>query len=80
MLRQRLTAILKNQVPLAAIDPDDPALRVGRFAEWDSLAHFNFLLTVEEQFQIRFSVEEISELKSLDEIAQTLINHGVQAS
>jgi len=45
---------------------------VGSFHEWDSLAHFNFLIFVEEAYGIRFDVEEMSELKSLDDIGRSL--------
>lgn len=77
MLIAHLTALLKARFPHAAIADDDAGLRVGSFPEWDSMAHFDVLLSVEERFDIRFSVEQMAELKSLDDIARALAALGV---
>ena len=58
------------------IDPSKPHLGVGSVPEWDSMAHFSFLLAVEERFGVRFSVEEIAELKTLAEIQSALLGKG----
>lgn len=79
MLIQALTALLQAQFPTAAIADDDAGLHVGSFPEWDSLAHFTFLMSVEERFSIRFSVDEMAELKSLADIAKALAAQGVHA-
>jgi len=53
-------------------------LAVGSFAAWDSLGHFNYLMLVEETFDVRFSVEEMTDLKGLDQIAAALLSRGVE--
>jgi len=77
MLTDRLIALLRQQFPRAEIADDAPDLQVGSFPEWDSLAHFNFLLSVEEHFEVRFSLEEMAELKSLAAIARALTAQGI---
>jgi acyl carrier protein len=71
-LHDRLIAVLRQQFPDAAFDAAAPGLAVGAFAQWDSLGHFNFLMAVEEAFETRFSLEQVSELKSLAEIEAAL--------
>jgi len=68
---------LRQQFPKATI-PEIGALSVGSFPEWDSLGHFNYLMLVEETFDVRFSVEEMAELKGLDQIAAALASRGVK--
>jgi acyl carrier protein len=68
---------LQQQFPKAAI-PSTDGLAVGAFPEWDSLGHFNYLMLVEETFDVRFSVEEMAELKGLDQIAAALASRGVE--
>lgn len=79
MMKPKLTDLLRQIFPLAAFDDADPSLGVGSFAEWDSLGHFNFLLLVEETFGLQFSVDEITELKTLSQIRENLAAKGVAA-
>ena len=54
------------------VDLTKENLGVGSIPEWDSMAHFNFLLFLEEKFSVRFTMEEISELKTLRQIKKAL--------
>lgn len=71
-MTRTLTDLLKEQFPDSTIPEDSSNLAIGSFAEWDSIAHFNFLLLVEETHGVRFSVEQMAELKSLAEIQLAL--------
>jgi acyl carrier protein len=75
--RPSLRDLLQQQFPKAAI-PSAGVLAVGSFPDWDSLGHFNYLMLVEETFDVRFSVEEMAELKGLDQIAAALAARGVE--
>ena len=70
--------LLKQQFPSAAISDSIMDLRVGSLPEWDSLGHFNLLLFIEENYGVRFSMEEMSEMKSLKDIANVLEAKGVE--
>ena len=47
-------------------------LKIGDLEKWDSLGNFNLLLSIEKEFNFRFSNEEISELKSIKEILTSI--------
>jgi acyl carrier protein len=48
--------------------------------EWDSLAHLNIVLSVEEAFGVRFAPERIPELSSIEAILMELkqVQEGVR--
>lgn len=75
----RLEDLLRQQFPAASIPHDISGLCVGSFPEWTSLAHFNFLLLIEEAFQLQFTVDEMSELKSIADIRARLAAAGITA-
>ena len=47
-------------------------LKIGDIDEWDSVAHLDLLSEVEAEFGLRFSLDEMSELTSLDAIRHRL--------
>jgi len=47
-------------------------LKIGDIDEWDSVAHLDLLSEVEAEFGLRFSLDEMSELTSLDAIRRRL--------
>lgn len=75
-MKSTLTDLLREQFPNSHIPDNANNLAIGSFAEWDSLAHFNFLLLVEENYNVRFTVEEMAELKSLQDIEAALTRLG----
>lgn len=40
--------------------------------EWDSLSHIRFMITVERFFKIRFLNEEVSDLRSVGDLARAI--------
>jgi acyl carrier protein len=73
-----LEQLLHQHFP-TAVFADDAHLGIGSFAEWTSLAHFNFLLLVEETYAVRFSLDEMSEMKDLQGIRMRLSATGITA-
>ncbi len=78
-VKPSLPELLREHFQQVSFDPNDPDLTAGVFPEWDSFAHFNLFLLLEETFDVRFSVEEMSELKSVREIREALNSKGVVA-
>lgn len=72
-----LATLLRQQFPDAVIGGDPAELRLGSFPQWDSLGHFNFLMLIEETYGVRFSVEEMTEMKGLAEIRRAVAARGV---
>lgn len=46
-------------------------------AAWDSVAHLNLVLSLEQSFGQKFSPEEFMRMQSLAAIQRTLSSHGV---
>jgi acyl carrier protein len=40
--------------------------------DWDSLSHIRFMITLERAFKVKFSNEEIAELKNVGELADVV--------
>jgi acyl carrier protein len=40
--------------------------------EWDSLSHIRFMITLERAFKVKFSNEEISELKNVGDLVTVI--------
>jgi len=77
MPSRMIIAVLRKQFPQVTFDEADNTLGVNSFPEWDSLAHFNFMMSLEEAFAVRFSLDEMAELKSIKEIAVALSSRGI---
>ena len=64
---EKLTEIFQD-----IFDNDDviatPELTAHDVEEWDSLSHIRVIVTIEEEFDIKFSVSEIVELNNVAEM------------
>jgi len=76
MIKKKLFNILRETFPGAQLPDEYKLLQLGDFAEWDSIGNFNLLLAVEDNFEIRFTVDQMSEIKSTDQIISALKKAG----
>ncbi len=64
----KLTEIFRD-----TFDDDDivatAELTANEVEEWDSLSHIRVIVAIEEAFDIRFAITEITELKNVGEMA-----------
>ena len=67
-----IEAILREVFPSANFDDSFMQLKMDDITEWDSLGNFNLLLAFEEFYGVRFSMDEMSELKSIAVIVDAL--------
>lgn len=72
MLNKRIKACIKKTFPKDKIPKKFKDLKFGSFKLWDSLAHLNLLLSIEEEFKIKFSLYEMTNLKKMSEIIKRL--------
>lgn len=72
---EKLIKLVKEVFPDADVN-NVSALKIDHCPGWDSVGHFSFLMTIEEQFDVRFDLEEIAELRSIEEIAHSLKAKG----
>lgn len=69
--------ILKAAFPSVDIPEICNDLKSGDIPEWDSLGNFNLLLAVEEYYDVRFTMDQMAELKSVEQIYNALIEMNV---
>jgi len=69
-LRNLLRDTFKNSV----IPDDISDLKMGSFDEWDSLGNFNFILAIEQHFQIQFDINDMDNLTSVRAIQKEIGN------
>jgi len=62
---EKIHKILKEVFPNDLIPDDIVGLKMGDLASWDSLGNFNLILAIETEFDIRFSMEQTSVVKSI---------------
>ena len=76
MLIDRIGAIFQDILDspdlqvTAATSPED-------IKDWDSVARLNLVLAIEEAFQVRFSPDEIANLKTVGDFERALGAKGV---
>jgi acyl carrier protein len=49
-----------------------PELRIGDVDQWDSVAHLDLMSEVEQEFGVRFDLDEMTTLTSLPELMHWL--------
>ena len=65
---EKIKNLLLNTFTNAEVEGSITELKIGDIEEWDSQGNLNLLLAIEEEFNIRFPMEEMSELKSIKQI------------
>lgn len=68
-MKEKILKIFKDTFQGAKFDQNDfENLELYSIPEWDSIGNLNLLMNIESNFEIRFSSEQLSELKSIKEI------------
>ncbi len=57
------------EIPIESLDAASTA---ADFASWDSLSHWDMISAVEDEYDIEFSLEEVSAFKCLGDILESL--------
>jgi acyl carrier protein len=52
-----------------------PATSRRDLADWDSVAHVKIILSLEEQFAIRFTEDEVSSIQTVGELLDAVESH-----
>ena len=64
--------VFLNTFSNTTIDKSIIDLKLGDLDEWDSLGNFNLLLAIEKFYNIRFSMEQMAEIKSIKSLIKNL--------
>jgi|TARA_B100000315_G_C14377612_1_gene495925 acyl carrier protein len=73
-MKKKIYEILKETFPKRKIPKTFNGLKIGYYQEWDSLAHLNFMLSIERKFKIKFSLKEFSSLSDIKSIHKSVKN------
>ena len=71
-MRKKIYKILEKVDKRIKIKNYNLDSQVGDIKYWDSLSHLNFLMNLEEKFQIRFSTFEMTNIKSISDVEKSL--------
>jgi acyl carrier protein len=75
-MKQRIVRILADSLGLPESEiPADASME--KMSEWDSIAHLNVVMTLEEEFQVEFTAEEFVGLNSLPAMERALAGRGI---
>jgi acyl carrier protein len=69
---KHVESIVRDAFPTATLTGPVQDLKLGDIDEWDSLGNFNLLLAFEEFYDVRFSMDEMADLKSIAKIIEVL--------
>lgn len=69
-VREKALAVLSEVLGISIPTDDNP----NRMAldRWDSLKHMELILRLEEEFHLRFTIEQANEITSLNDIVQMI--------
>ena len=70
----KLLQIMTNVFPSANIPKDWKGLELGNPKEWDSLGNFSLLMSIEESYNFKFSIEQMSEVTTINQILEIVNN------
>ena len=70
-----LTEIFTLVFPDSSIQSSILNLQLGDIEEWDSQGHLSLLLAIEEFYNIRFTMDQMAEIKSVKQIIEVLEAH-----
>lgn len=75
-MQERIEKIFFN---LFGVSPDacSDALSPKDIATWNSINHLTLVMSLEEEFGVEFSPEEITRLDSFGAVKEALAQHGV---
>ncbi len=56
---------------------DDSPLEIegltrSNFPDWDSLAHIKLIIGIEEQFDVKFTIDQVASISSVEELRRLL--------
>ena len=74
MSNKQLLKIMEDTFPTANIPENWMESKLGSPKERDSLGHFTFLMSIEEYYKIKFSIDQMSEVTTIKQIMEIIDN------
>lgn len=76
-IANKVRAIINETIGLSLLPGDNP--QRSQVDHWDSLKHIELILHLEEQFNMRFSGQQVAEIASVDDVVR-LVQVYVEAA
>ena len=70
-MEERVKQIMADVLDLDAATIDD-STAMDRIESWDSLSHINLCLSLEQDFQVSLSVDEMESMLAYDDVVRVL--------
>jgi acyl carrier protein len=74
-MNEKLLRVLADTLGLKASEITDRT-SIENTPAWDSVIHLNLVLSLEQEFGLKFSPEEFMRMQSVQAIQETLARHG----
>lgn len=69
---ERLKPLFRDAFPEAEIDRIGPSTSADDVFGWDSIAHVNLIVSIEEEFGVRFEPDEITAFSNVGELIEMI--------
>ena len=67
-----LEQIFLNIMRIQALPQNFENLKIGDVEKWDSLNHMLFLMEIESEYSLKFSVDEMGDLITIEQIRKAM--------
>ena len=71
-MMKTLEQIFLNIMRIQALPQNFENLKIGDVEKWDSLNHMLFLMEIESEYSLKFSVDEMGDLISIQQIRKAM--------
>ena len=72
MIEKKILICLREIFKKEKIPKNVNNLELGSLKSWDSLSHLNLLLVIEKKFKIKFTLDQMYELRTIKEIIDVI--------
>ena len=69
---EEIKNLLEKTFPNSKVPKSIKNLKIGDLKDWDSLGNFNLLLSIEDFYNFKFELDEISNIQSIKKILEAL--------
>ena len=71
-MMKTLEQIFLNIMRIQALPQNFENLKIGDVEKWDSLNHMLFLMEIESEYSLKFSVDEMGDLITIEQIRKAM--------
>ena len=71
-MMKTLEQIFLNIMGIQALPQNFENLKIGDIEKWDSLNHMLFLMEIESEYNLKFSVDEMGDLLTIKQVRKTM--------